>query len=416
MDPHKQRERRAIEALRSGVPNRDAVSVLDCNQNEIKDIFLEQLHDIKNSDCNKPKHKSMLIKGGFGRGKSHLLEYLQHLAVDENFICSKVVISKETPLYDPVKLFRAAADTAIIPGKRGSAIAEVAEELIGQKSKYDEFLAWSHSIANEISPIFAATVFLLPRLNREPERRDRIIRFWAGEKFGIGEVRKYLRECGEAVSYRIEQFPLRELSLQRFRFIPRLMQTVGYSGWVILIDEIELIGNYSFRQRAKSYAELARWMGQLKDGNYSGLATVLAITEDFQSAILEDKNDLENIPGKLKALAVSDSQRELADQAEKGMRTILRNSFQLIEPNEDFLRQTLKKVCGIYSRAYGWDPPLELSLNRDIQKSMRVYIREWITEWDLKRLYPNYSTSIEIGELRPVYVEDPDLEPKEETD
>ena len=40
-----------------------------------------------------------MIAGGFGAGKSHLLGYLQELALAENFIVSWVVISKETPLF-----------------------------------------------------------------------------------------------------------------------------------------------------------------------------------------------------------------------------------------------------------------------------------------------------------------------------
>ena len=48
--------------------------------------------------------------------------------------------------------------------------------------------------------------------------------------------------------------------MQRFRFVPRLMAAAGYKGWIVLLDEVELIGRYSLLQRAKSYAEVARWV------------------------------------------------------------------------------------------------------------------------------------------------------------
>ena len=40
-------------------------------------------------------------------------------------MCSKVVISKETPFYDPAKLYRAAAEAAVVPGRMGDALTEI---------------------------------------------------------------------------------------------------------------------------------------------------------------------------------------------------------------------------------------------------------------------------------------------------
>ena len=56
---------------------------------------------------------------------------------------------------------------------------------------------------------------------------------------------------------------VRELARQRLRFLPQLLRAAGHAGWVVLFDEVELIGRYSLLQRGRSYAELARWL----DGN-----------------------------------------------------------------------------------------------------------------------------------------------------
>ena len=45
----------------------------------------------------------VVLAADFGGGKSHVLEYLSHKARQENFAVSKVVISKETQLFDPLK-------------------------------------------------------------------------------------------------------------------------------------------------------------------------------------------------------------------------------------------------------------------------------------------------------------------------
>lgn len=75
-----------------------------------------------------------------------------------------------------------------------------------------------------------------------------------------------------------------ELPPQRLRFATELIKDAGYCGWVILLDEIELVGQYSLLQRARSYAELARWLGQASGETYPGLVVVGTVTADYALA------------------------------------------------------------------------------------------------------------------------------------
>lgn len=408
------KHRRAIEALRSGVPNRDAVLALGCTQPEIEEKFRQQLQSAKQGLVDGSKTYGMLVGGDFGTGKSHLLEYLQHLALEQNFICSKVVISKETPLYDPVKLYRAAAEAAIVPERRGAALTEIATKLDFNSQAYADLYQWVNRPGADLNSRFAATLFLYERMPNDQEARNRIIRFWSGEQIGVGEIKKYLKACRETVTYKIDKIPVKELALQRFKFASRLMVAAGYAGWVLLVDEVELIGRYSLMQRAKSYAELARWMGKLEEANFAGLTAVLAITDDFQSVILEGKDDLEKVPGKLRARAL-ESDLLLASQAEQGMRIIQRERTPLKTPDGAIVEQTYDKVRSIHAQAYDWSPPSVSSVERLGTTRMREYVKGWITEWDLKRLDPGYTPEIEVTELKQDYTEDPNLQvPSEE--
>ena len=172
--------RRAIEALRSGVPNRDAVLALGCTQPEIEKMFRQQLQDAKQGVVDGSMTHGMLVAGDFGTGKSHLLEYLQHLALEQNFICSKVVISKETPLYDPVKLYRAAAEVAVVPERRGAALTEIVTKLNFNSQAYADLYQWVNRAEVDLNSRFAATLFLFERMPNDPELSNRIIRFWSG--------------------------------------------------------------------------------------------------------------------------------------------------------------------------------------------------------------------------------------------
>lgn len=402
------RNQRAIEALRNGVPNRDAVTVLGCNQPEIEDKFRRQLESTKHALTSGDRNEGIMVAGDFGTGKSHLLEYLMHLALEQNFVCSKIVISKETPLFDPAKLYRAAAEAAIVPGKRGSAMTEIATALKFNSQDYANFYQWTHQEAG-LNARFAATLFLYERMSNDPELSNRIIRFWSGDKIDSGEIKKYLKACREPVTYKIDKITAKELALQRFKFAARLIVAAGYSGWVLLIDEVELIGRYSLLQRAKSYAELARWMGKLEASNVGGLTSVFAIIQAFQSIVLEGKDDFEKVPNRLRAKG-TESDLLLASQAERGMR-VIQNEFKLLKtPDKDVLAQTYEKVKSIHAGAYDWDPPAVQSIEHMISARMRQYVKGWITEWDLKRLDSGYIPKIEVGGLEPNYTEDKNLE------
>jgi hypothetical protein len=259
-----------------------------------------------------------------------------------------------------------------------------------------------------LSSRFAATLFLYHQV-KDPENRDRIVSFWGGDPLNIGETRSLLRELGERATYRLESVPAQELALQRLQFLARLILAAGYAGWVVLFDEVELIGRYSFKQRARSYAELARWGGKLKSGGIPGVAATFAITTDFDAAVLQDKGDLERVPGKLKASGV-DADARLAGQAEQGMRMIVREPLRLRGPDRAMLERTREEVRALYARAFAWDPP-DLGGGEQLSTTrIRQYVRRWINQWDLKRLYPDYAPDTIVAELPVQYTEQPELE------
>src|SRR5437762_5888744 len=151
--------RRALEALRAGVPNRDAVIVLGSLQVGVEDRFAELLDGVE-ALPSRDAPGGMLVGGGFGAGKSHVLEHLAHVALSRGFVVSKVVISKETPLHDPVKVFRAAIDEALVPGRPGSAIDEIAVALEADAPAYADLYRWVHGDDAPLDSRFAATLFL----------------------------------------------------------------------------------------------------------------------------------------------------------------------------------------------------------------------------------------------------------------
>jgi hypothetical protein len=424
------RARRALEALRAGVPNRDAVVELGSMQIGVEDRFADILDTVglpadRSSSTvaspaasfvtstSRPTARAIVIGGGFGSGKSHVLEHLANIGLSEGFVVSKVTISKETPLYDPSKVFRAAIDEARVPGRTGSAIDEIAVAIDLDSAEYRDLYRWVHGDDAPVDKQFAATLYLYEYARGDEELRDRIVRFWAGDKLSVTDIRSRLREHGASSSYRIAGVREADLSRQRFRFVSRLVRAAGFRGWIVLFDEVELIGRYTIGQRAKSYAEIARWVRGDRDDPNAPIGAVLATVDDYETQVLVGKNDNVLIPQRLRASGTL-ADELLALLAETGMRVIGHEQVKLQPPAQDELDRTHNRLREIHGEAFGWDPPAVPGLERLPSNRMRQYVRAWINEWDLRRLDPSYEPEIEAGTLEVDLSEDAEMEDPED--
>ena len=408
--------RLALEALRNGVPNREAVRILGCNQPEAEARFDDML--TKSSDADNPPTNSlgMLVSGDFGTGKSHLLTHLEHVALSRGFVCSKVAISKETPLYDLGKVFKSAADNGRMPDRNGRLIEELGQALKPESEKYASFFRWANDTeSSRLSQMFPASLIVHER-SRDLELNAEIESFWAGDRIKISRVKDGLRQIGQLQSFSFRAPKATELSPQRLRFTTELIKGTGYKGWVVLLDEVELIGAYSPLQRGRSYAELARWMGQATGETNPGLVVVGTVTDDFAARVIgaDGKQDRDYVGPRLKAR----NDDAVAARAETGMRLIEREAVPLNPPNDADVNATVDKLRDIYSAAYDWDaPPLEGKAGGAGHLGrMRYKVRASINEWDLLRLYPDSRPETEGDEFRHSYEENADLERESQED
>ncbi|MGD0076130.1 MAG: hypothetical protein ABSD31_17590 [Candidatus Binataceae bacterium] len=136
-----------------------------------------------------------------------------------------------------------------------------------------------------------------------------------------------------------------------------------------------------------------------------GVVTVAAITDDFTSEVIGKRRDDEQVPLKL----ASKNERKIAERARLGIDTLERKQVLLQNPNAALLEVSLDKIRGFYSDAYGWDVSATDVGEITAAKSMRQYIKSWITTWDLERLY-NTRPEIETVDVAPDYEENKDME------
>ena len=311
-------------------------------------------------------------------------------------------------MYHLDKVFKSAIDYGRMPDRTGQLMGEIRARL--EKSPaYPHFFDWANSEQNGIHPIFPATLKVHEMANDFDHLRA-VISFWSGEKPKVSVIKDSLRETGQWPHYSFKAPKVKELPPQRLRFATELIKGAGYKGWVVLLDEIELVGSYALPQRAKSYAELARWLGKVEGEEYPGLVVVGTVTSDFATAILGDdgKKDRHNAAPRLR----SRGEGAVAAMAETGMRILERETIPLTSPTDEDVNATIEKLRNIYSTAYEWDAPrIEgRAGGASYQGRMRYKVRAAINQWDLLRFYPDYRPETEGTEFQPTYEEIPELE------
>jgi hypothetical protein len=260
--------------------------------------------------------------------------------------------------------------------------------------------------------LFAALLYLIPRQRLAAEHIADIARFFGGSRLSTANVRQWLRLAGALKLFNIKQPRVPELAIQRLRFAPRLLRAAGYAGWCVLLDETELIGRYSILQRGRSYAELCRWLGLSPRVQIPGVVTVCAITDDFVVGVINNKRDDELVPQRLEAKGLVPE----AELAKIAMRTLESEEQTLSPPNEATLRDSLARVSELYRKAYNWVPSETDIGQRLAGKTMRQYIKSWITGWDIERLYGERPEMALLKELEMSYAENTDFEHAPESD
>jgi P-loop Domain of unknown function (DUF2791) len=399
--------RTAIEALRAGVPNRAAIREMGTEQTDIEHAFEAALAAAWADVGQAPARISPAgigMAGGFGTGKSHLLGYLAEVARQQGFVVSRVIVSKETPLSHPGHVLAAALRDVTLPDRPDAPIVACVTALRERPEALDAMeLAVSTPDAG-FAPIFAACLFLIRRASTPPEMLRRIARMWAGEKVSIPAIRQALIAAGAGRMFSLKPVAAAELTDQLTRFVPVLFRASGYAGWCILLDEIELIGRYTPLQRALSYAWLGAWLGLDGKRRFPGIVSAYAITDDFVAAVINARLDSEKLPERLtlKGRAAE------AVLALSGIRHIERTVLQhrLLPPTPDDLVACHDKVLRLYSAAYNWPAPPLPPAERTSSRTMRQYIKGWITQWDLLRLFGGVGGALVDDRIATNYTED----------
>jgi hypothetical protein len=384
------------------VPNGDAVRALGTDQSEIIRAFDDKLANAAEIEAGGAT--GFVISGTFGSGKSHLVEELHQRALASNYVSSKVAISKETPLHLPQKVVQAVVGSMQAKDKPEGLLLDMVLSYKSDRPAARDLHKWCGSKNSLISVMFRSMLELRDAGIEDLEVVDLVLRYFSGETIPISTIKKNIAEFG--LDAAAEVVLASDRPWQTMRFLSRFVQVSGYRGWAIFLDETELISKYGPISRARAYEQLGRWLGLRPGHRVAGTAVVATVINDFVYEVLGAKGDRWKVPEMLK-VGRRYSDIAAVPFAENAISAI-DEALYLQPMTADQLRRAHGILRVAHGRAYGWDAP-ELDIEFR-QQPMRLYVRRWINEWDLRRLYGSSSVNFGEEDLNVSFTEDDDFD------
>ncbi len=400
MTPAEVASRRAVEALRAGVPSRAVVERLGTTHGDVEHAFSVALDALAQGEPTEP----IVVTGNFGTGKSHLLEFTRYEAQKRGCVTSAVTVGPETPLSRPGVVLEAISEAAEIRGMEGDLRRSLSASLRTDSDRFADLRLWPRN--NSLHDRFAALLHLYEEW-QDDEDRQRILADLTGKTFPAGELKKRLREIRQLAGYDLRKAP-HKVTLPHPRILvqSQFYRACKCSGWVIFFDELERLRSFNVKQRMLAYSEIA-WWAQVARTPGSGILPVFATTGALADTV---RTDLGKGYGSGSDSAGASPVRSVIALLDGS------SSFILSPPTPEQSAELQYKVRDLYREAFGEAPETIVRNPAEVYTDLRREIRQWITRWDLQRLYPDYTPEIQADELEMDSSEVPDEMIREEQD
>lgn len=213
-----------------------------------------------------------------------------------------------------------------------------------------------------------------------------------GDFIANGPLKKiYRRIFSQPVKYNVNFTKTRHCG-DYFSFMSHLFTQMGYHGWVILIDETELMGRLGKKARLNAYRNIAQFL--LPERCTESTFTIFALSASYTEDVIEGKHEYENL-------------ETLWPDNQEPARTVLDllvKAPQLVPLTREELSQALSRIQDFHGKAYDWTPQVSLdSLTESTQSAgylLRTKIRAAIEFLDQLYQYgkAGKTTVNELGE------------------
>jgi hypothetical protein len=348
--------RHIIEALRSGVPSRAVGEYFS----EARPKVMKEISGRMDMVCEDGKSNGMIICGKYGEGKTHLLNTVFNLAHSNHMVVSYLSLSKETPMDKLYLVYQKVLQSTYLPRRQQPGFMHELEKISAGSPVANEMLLYAakHLETDKLYYLFRSY------LNTEDSDEKFLLQAdLEGDFITNASLKKiYRRIFGQPVKYNVN-FSKTKHCRDYFSFMSHLFTQMGYHGWVLLIDETELMGRLGKKTRLKAYNNMANFL--LPDLCPETTFTIFALSASYVEDVIEGKHEYANL-------------EEVFPENQEPARTVLNllsRAPQLLPLTKDEINEVLCKIQDFHGRAYGWTPNLSVSALTEATQSGGYLLR-----------------------------------------
>jgi len=332
-----------IEALRSGVPSRAVGAYFS----EARPAMIRKIREKMEAVQAGGRSESMIFRGSYGEGKTHMLNTVFSIASEEKMVVSYVSLGKETPMDKQHLLYQRIIANTYLPGKEQPGFRSILEEMTPGSGTAGELMAYA-ATGLETNRLY----YLLRAMwgTQDEEEKELFLGDLEGDFVSNAAIKKTFRRISGKPAQFNQNFTKTKHCMDYFAFMSTLFRKVGYSGWVILFDEAELIGRLGKKARAKSYRGMQQFLQPL--GLMESVFSLFAFSTSFTEDVIDKKHEFENAEeifgedaGALKAV--------------KATLNAVINAPELASLTREEILRVFESIQDFHGRAYDWQPRLD---------------------------------------------------------
>jgi len=259
----KEKAYNVISTLRKGTPPEDGVDLYSVGREELLSYFKKKYNEIKEYGVSDVK----FVSADFGYGKSHFLDLLKELALEQNFVVSKVVLHSRDVPFDQMNL--------VIQGMMAN-ISTLKAKTNGLESLLNEWCEVNRDKSE--SNLYKS----LSDIGIYPEMRMKLVEYFKSYCYVAGP--RY-QECLQVLKW----FEGRETKTKTFSNVRQylhnlilLIRSIDYKGFIVMLDEAEAITSLSRINRRDLANENIRQVID-NDQDTKGFYFIMASTPTFLS-------------------------------------------------------------------------------------------------------------------------------------
>ena len=369
-----------IESLRAGIPTRTSTRYLP----EVRSALIERFNqDLARFNTDGSILSGRLIWGAYGQGKTHELTCIEHLALDEGFAVSRITLNRQLSGQNLFKLYQKLATSIRTTSSQRFGIQH---DLETKRASDLPSLSQPHDRYTHPLP----AIVLENYLDATGQDKELLYANLLGAKLPISDIRRIHRQNLGRNFPILETFSVNKHGKAYFELMADVITGCGYKGWVILIDEVELVARLGKAGRLQAYTNLSyllNWPQQFQFPIYTVGAVAIPLSDLWCNPHGTRLPDQETMP----EMAAIKFNQAIEQQIRLFFQKALDHQIspEIVQLEQEQLVKLLERITEIHGISYDWQPNIKVQeiITSIGNNPVRTHIRAVLESLDISYQY-----------------------------